>query len=370
MIIDVNKRRAGPIALHGLFNADRAYTIFYDETNNHRLVHVRENGLNIPEPNCFVIGGVAYDGPHRAFDLEHLRKILGVQDNAPEIKLRYVATGGFLQMLSSRKLDTFLRWVIEQGLYVHYSVVDPIYWSVVDIIDSVLSDDAATHLIPFERALKNDLFSILRYDFEGLIDLFRRYSFPNVGPERRRDFIDEVLGLAEARSDLLDHFNYMMLKSVLQLGRKIKSLPFLEEETSNVLVDSFGHFFLERLYILKNASHILDVEELVIEYLKDMTFVDGRREMNHFRFTVSHSEPGIQISDVVVGLLGKYFSFICATADDDLEKLRQTLKPQQLVNLSLLFDILERSVEENPVFAHAIMSIRDRAMSEQFRAPA
>ena len=92
--------------------------------------------------------------------------------------------------------------------------------------------------------------------------------------------------------------------------------------------------------------------------------------MNHFRFTVSHSEPGIQISDVVVGLLGKYFSFICATADDDLEKLRQTLKPQQLVNLSLLFDILERSVEENPVFAHAIMSIRDRAMSEQFRAPA
>ncbi|KAB2693713.1 DUF3800 domain-containing protein [Ochrobactrum chromiisoli] len=370
MIIDVNERRAGPIALHGLFNADRAYTIFYDETNNHRLVHVRENGLNIPEANCFVVGGVAYDGPQRVFDLGHLRKILGVQDNAPEIKLKYVATGGFLQMLSSRKLETFLRWISEQGLYVHYSVVDPIYWSIVDIIDSILSDDVATHLIPFERSLKNDLFSILRYDFEGLIDLFRRYTFPNVGSERRRDFIDELLDLTEARSDLLGHFNYMMLKGVLQLGRKIKSLPFLEAEAPNVLVDSFGHFFLERLYILKNASHILDVEELVIDYLKDLTFVDGKTKMNHFRFVVSHSEPGIQISDVVVGLLGKYFSFICATMDEDLVETRQTLKPQQLVNLSLLSGILERSVEENPVFAHVVMSNRDRAISEEFRAPA
>ncbi|MDW9378027.1 hypothetical protein GOC57_30910 [Sinorhizobium meliloti] len=369
MIVDVNERREAPIALYGLYNADRAYTIFYDETNNHRRVHVREDGLNIPEPTCFVIGGIAYSGPQRDFDLKHLRKILQVQDTALEIKLKNVATGDFLKMLTSRKLETFLRWLLEQGLYIHFSVVDPLYWSVVDIVDSILSNDAAAQLIPFERDLKNDLFSILRSDINGLIDLFRRYAFPNVGKERRREFIEELLDLAEARSDLLDHFNYMTLKGVLQLGRNIESLPFIENETSNVLIDSFGAFFLERLYILKNASHILDVEELIMEYLKDVQFVVGDRELNHFRFVNSQSEPGIQISDVVAGFLGKYFSFICGTNDDELIQMRQSLGQQQTANLSLLYELLERSNEENPVFAHAIMSIRDRMMAEGFRKP-
>ncbi|SCX28612.1 hypothetical protein DSM25558_4517 [Agrobacterium sp. DSM 25558] len=369
MIIDVNERRKAPIILNGLHNADRAYTIFYDETNNHRRVHVREDGLNIPEPTCFVIGGIAYSGPQRSFDLRHLRKILKVQDSAPEIKLKHVATGDFLKILTSQKLETFLRWVLEQGLYVHFSVVDPLYWSVVDIVDSILSDDSAAQLFPFERDLKNDLFSILRYDLEGLIDLFRRYSFPNVGRERGREFIEELLDLAEARSELLDHFNYMMLKGVLQMGRNVASLPFIENETSNVLIGGFGTFFLERFYILKNASHILDVEEVIIEYIKNVQFVDGIKELNHFRFANSESELGVQISDVMVGFLGKYFSFICLNDDDELSEIRQTLGQQQTANLSLLNELLERSNAENPVFAHAVMSNRDRMMAERFREP-
>ncbi|OCI90963.1 hypothetical protein A6U85_25055 [Agrobacterium sp. 13-626] len=368
-MVDVNERRIAPIALHGLHNVDRAYTIFYDETNNHRRVHVREGGLNIAEPTCFVIGGIAYGGPERIFDLKHLRKILQVQDNAAEIKLKNVASGDFLKMLTSRKLETFFRWLLEQGLFVHFSVVDPLYWSIVDIIDSILADDEATQLIPFARDLKNDLFSILRYDISGLIDLFRRYEFPNVGKARRREFIKELLEIAEARSDLLDHFNYMMLKGVLQLARNIESLPFVEDETPNVLIDSFGGFFIERLYILKNASHILDVEELIIDYLKDVRFVDGNRELKHFRFADSKHEAGIQISDVVAGFLGKYFSFICATDDDKLIEIRQSLGQQQAINLSLLYELLERSNKENLVFAHAVMSNRDRMMAEAFREP-
>lgn len=369
MLVEVNERRKAPIALNGLFNVDRAYTIYYDETNNHRRVHVRESGLNIPEPTCFVIGGIAYVGPERIFDLNHLRKILHVQDTSLEIKLKNVATGDFLKILTSRKLETFLRWLLEQGLFVHFSVVDPLYWSVVDIIDSILSNDEAAHLIPYERHLKNDLFAILRHDIKGLIDFFQRYEYPNVGQERRREFIEELLDLAEARSGLLDHFSYMTLKGVLQLARKVDSLPFVEDETPNVLIDSFGAFFIERLYILKNASHILDVEELIIDYLKDVRFVDGDRDLNHFRFADSQSEPGIQISDVVAGFLGKYFSFICATDDDTLGEIRHSLGPQQETNLSLLYGLLERSNDENLVFAHAVMSNRDRMMAEAFREP-
>jgi len=30
--------------------------------------------------------------------------------------------------------------VADQGLYVHYSVLDPLYWSIVDIVDSILTE--------------------------------------------------------------------------------------------------------------------------------------------------------------------------------------------------------------------------------------
>ena len=367
MIIDVNERRRGPVALHGLVNADRAYTIYYDETNNHRRVHVREDGLNVPEPNCFLIGGIAYEGAGRSFDLRPLRVSLRVQDNAPEIKLKHVATGGFLKILGNPKLEIFLTWLVEQGLYIHYSVVDPLYWGIVDIIDSILATDDGAHLISFERHLKNDLYTILRCDFDGMIDVFRRFSFPNVGEEHRLAFVEELIEVAEARSDLLEHFNYMMLRGVLQLGRKVKSLPFLEHESANVLIDGFGPFFLERIYLLKNAAHILDVEDVIRDYLNGMTFMDGTRELKHFRFAISHDEPGIQVSDTVAGLLGKYFSFICASDDEVLSDARGALSHQQKRNLNLLNDLLERSIAENPVFAHAIMSNRDRFMGEAFR---
>ncbi len=53
------------IRLHGLDRSDRTYTLYYDETNNHRLVRIAEDGLNVPAAKCFVLGGIALYGPLR-----------------------------------------------------------------------------------------------------------------------------------------------------------------------------------------------------------------------------------------------------------------------------------------------------------------
>lgn len=369
MIIDVNELRREPIALNRLSNADRAYTIYYDETNNIRRLHVREDGLNVREPKCFVVGGIAYTGTGRDIDLTSLRSALRIQPSAPEIKLKHVATGEFLQILAAQKLEVFLQWLEGQGLFIHYSVVDPIYWSIVDIVDSILAESGESQLFAFNRQLKNDLYTVLRVDYDGMVDMFRRYTFPNIGSEKHHAFVEELIELAEDRADLLDHFSYMMLGGVLQMGRKLKTLPFLENEAPNVLIDGFGAFFLEHLCLLKNASHILDVEDLIQNYLKDMKFVDGKKDLAHFRFAISHEEPGIQLSDVVAGLLGKYFSFICASKDEALSDARSTLNHQQRRNVDLLHDLLERSIAENPVFAHSVISTRDQTVAEAFREP-
>ncbi len=208
--------------------------------------------------------------------------------------------------------------------------------------------------------LKNDLYAILRHDQSGTVDLLRRYSYPDVGRERRRAFIGELLELLEYRRNMLPHFNYMMLKGVLEIAKNLSSLPYLEDETPNVLIDGFGMFFIHRICLFKNCEHILDVEEVVQSYISGETFTDGERTLANYRFAVSDDEPGIQISDVITGMLGRLFSFIQESELSDLVQSRESLNPQQERNLGLLRQLLDRSLEENSAFAHYVLSFEDR----------
>jgi hypothetical protein len=365
-MIDVNEIRDREIRLHELTKADEIYTMYYDETNNIRRLHVRPDGLNVKEPKCFVIGGIAHRGTVRDLKFDTLRSILRLQRSVKELKLEHVARGDFLRVLTAAKLEAFLRWLLEHGLFVHYSALDPLYWSIVDIVDSILSEYGEATLIMANRDLKNDLYAILRYNQNDTVDLFQRYSYPDVGRSKRMAFIAELRDLLEHRRNLLPHFNFMMLKGVLQIGEKLDCLPYLEDETPNVLIDGFGVFFIQRLCLFKNSEHILDVEDVVESYLKGQTLLDGERKLTHYRFAKSHDEPGVQISDVVAGLLGKFFSFIQNNEPPELVEMRQQLSVQQGTNLGLLNKLLDRSLEENPAFVHFVLSLEDQERASFF----
>lgn len=357
--IDVNTLRDPVIQMHGLFNADAVYTIYYDETNNIRRLHVRPDGLNVGHPDCFVVGGIAYRGQDRVIDLNGLRSILNVQKSANEIKLKHIAKGDFPSLLKQKKLEGFLQWLLDEGLFVHFTVLDPLYWSIVDVIDSIISEHGEHQLFNIHLELKNDLYTLLRDDLSVTVDLFRRYAYPDVGQAMRRAFIVELRGLLDQRADLLPHFNFMMLKGVLQIAERQDSLPFLEDETPNVLIDGFGPFFVQRIFLFKNSEHIFDVEEVVKTSIAAIKFVDGARKLTNYRFADSKDEPGVQVSDVITGLLGKMFSFLNNTTASELTNMRTQLTVQQRNSLRLLEILLDRSLEENPAFAHYTLSLED-----------
>ncbi|WP_407193773.1 DUF3800 domain-containing protein [Bradyrhizobium sp. STM 3566] len=365
-MIDVNDIRDPQIELYGLERADESYTIYYDETNNIRRLHVRASGLNVAELNSFVIAGIAYRGQARDLELNDLRKLLRIQASAKEIKLEHVAKGDFPDLLKSRKLELFLKWLLDQELYVHYSALDPLYWSIVDIVDSILAEHGDQRLYMAKWQLKNALYTILRYDQRDTVSLFWRYSYPNVGRERRTAFIQDILERLEVRRDLLEPFDFQMLKGVLDIAKRLEALPFLEDETSNVLIDGFGMFFINRICLLKNARHVLDVEQLIQDYIGDQPFVDGEKPLDIHRFARSHDEPGVQISDVIAGLLGKFFSMVQREEYGDLCFIRESLDPQQQRCLGLLQELLARSLAENNAFSHYILSLDDQRKAAYF----
>jgi hypothetical protein len=321
-VIDIKQIRDMIIRMHDLKKADLAYTVYYDETNNIRRLLNTPNGLNTPDPKCFALGGIAHARTNYDFRLEALRKKLKLQKSTKEMKLEHLAKGDFLRVLDAPKIEIFLNWLIAEGLYVHCAVVDPLYWSIIDIVDSILPVEGNAWLLPAGHGLKSDLYNVLLQDRPGLIEMLYRYSYPNVGKAQQEPFVRELLELAEAREELLPHFQYQMLRGALQMAAKQSALAYLEDEPANVLIDQLSGFFVNRICVLKNAQHIFDQEPWIEKALERMSFRDNGCEVSNFEFVASHDDPGIQLSDVMIGLLGKYFSFLNRMERDELERVR------------------------------------------------
>lgn len=363
---DISQVRALMIQLHGLAKADAAYTLYYDETNNARRLHVTDDGFNVKDPACFVLGGVGHPGPPRPLDLGALYKSVRLQPTAKELKLEHLGSGDFLRLIGSQKVAGYLAWLNDQDLLVHYSVVDPIYWSTVDIIDAITSDDDMGHMMLVGGSLKDDLSTVLRVDLDHLADLYRRYGYPSIDQGAWPAFAAELLDVLEARQELLPHFNYYALKGVLQHAARGAPLAYLERETPNTLIDSFVDFFAERIWLLKNATHVLDVEPYISKRLEALDLHDGDRRIANFRFADSKAEAGVQVSDPIVGLLGKLFTYVGRTEADELAYDAQGLNPLQRANLAALNDLLDRSAGENPAFMNNIMAASDLRRANVF----
>jgi hypothetical protein len=275
-VIDVNEIRDPSILAHGLDRADRAYWLYYDETQNIRRLHLERGTLNIAAPDCWVLGGVGRpdDTP---IDLAPLRQRARIQASAEELKFHLFGQkgGDLLDALAKPKMETFLDWVSEA-------------------------------------------------------------------------------------EEAFDHFDYQMLRGVLQMGRR-KPLTFIEGETPHVLIDGFRTFFIERICLLKNARHVFDQEDVVAAELAKMEFEDDGFQFCNHRFAPrSHDEPGVQASDIMAGLIGRLFSWAAGVDDEDVMETRAALTPLQERSRQRLSTLIRASRAENDALTNAVVSLEDQ----------
>lgn len=358
-MIDIDEIREAHKKFHGLSKADAVYTFYHDETNNIIKLRLNEQGLNIAEPNVFVLGGIVHDGLPCSLDIQPLRKSLQIQQSAHEIKLKHIAKGDFLDLLKSDKLTTFLQWVSDSGMFIHYHALDPIYWSLIDIMDSILHELDEPLLMELHNTLKADLVTLLRTNLSATTSLLFRYNYPNLAPESRKLFLNELLEMLEHSDGVLPEFNMMMLKGMLQAGRNLPSLDFIEGLTPHILIENFSAFYLTRIAVFKYSSHILDMENSIQGEIKEMNPASNGVPVTHYRFADSKSENGIQIADIVVGLIGKMYSYFTYTSRDKIAQTRSLLEGVSLKNVELLRDLIDASHEKNITFLNHVLSASD-----------
>jgi len=339
---------------HADFNT--GFTFVYDETNNIRKFQMIEGNFNNDFNSNFVLGGFAYKGsrPDTARIFDNVR----LQANIKEVKFAHIANGGFLDVLKSRKLTTFLENILKTDLYLHFSSLNILYYSLVDIVDSSFSENGSLQYdMGLNRFLKNALYEISRKEIDKITALFYKYKYPNLQKEELVNFVAELLAIFQPyESDREFGMPLLILKKELINASSAGRLPFIMDDTSHVLIAALTSFYHRPVYLFSTSGHLFDNEEEIKADMAKLRFIVEDKVLNNYSFLDSKNDILVQACDVIVGFVGKMSKFINLNSKDMIKEEFGKFTPVQGKNLDLYLKLVLKSEKLNPAFFHYVES--------------
>tara|TARA_R110002012_G_scaffold245126_4_gene420124 strand:- start:9419 stop:10549 length:1131 start_codon:yes stop_codon:yes gene_type:complete len=360
MKFEINELRETTKLMAPFADFDLERTFYYDETNNIGKFYVKETDFNTAFDSNFILGGIVSNG--NIPDFTDFIKGLNLQPNVNEIKFKHIANGDFTYCIKSRKLKSFLELILNSKLSVHYSSLNILYFSIVDIVDSAIANSEISLKLgqPFAMRLKNDLYKLSRLEKDSIVDLFYYYQYPNIKKEKVANFISDLTNLFQEYENSAEfHFGLTSLKQILRESEKSGSLPFIMDETDYILLKDFSHFYLRPLYVFRNSEHIFDNEDTIKATLENYELTENGTIFKHYEFKDSKEDILIQLSDVFVGIVGKFFNFINTSTIEQIDDTLKTFSEIQKENLCLYLNLITKANNENIGFIHNTMSISE-----------
>lgn len=334
-----------------LFDIEGSF--YYDETDNVRKYYLRETGVNEQIDRHFVLGGVYCKKDEELPDIEELKVNLNISNDSKEIKSKQLYRGDFLKVLDDKHIHLFLEWISKCQLYVHYTVVNLYYYSLVDIVDSLITNERS--MIYWADIMKNDLYQVAKRNYTAFNDILYRYNYPNLKSDDIRNFLVEIrdfIAMHKTDGDLSAPLLLDLMKD-----ENIDKLPFIQDEKDWIFLSDLSQFYYYPIYCFWNAIHIFDHEdEIEKKHFENVVFKKDDVLLNSYEFKDSKDEPMIQISDCIVGLICRFYKFL-DEFDGNVDAFDGQLKEAQRKNLKTLCNIIKKTVDFNEVLVHMIVPI-------------
>lgn len=338
---------------------EQEYSFFYDETNNIRKFYLKSNKFNSPTDDNFVLGGIFYNTNRNSINFENLFSSLRLHKNIIDVKFRHICNGDFTGMLDSVRLNIILNWILSNNIYIHFENLDMFYWGIVDIVDSV---ERLDHLHNLE--LKDNLYHVIRNDRSTFLSLCDKYCYPNIKREELVDYKNEMYSFFNKNKHIIQPIFLELFDGFIDAFMASEYFDFIMDEEDRILINNFSHFYVDQLTKFKNAKHILDEEKTISEIIAPLAQSDLKDV--DFKFVDSQSLREIQLSDIIVGFLGRYFTYIKNTSLEDLEKVKENLSGSQKNNLRLFIELIIKSEQLTPLSTSSITSFYDLEKSRRF----
>lgn len=358
--IDYTTLRESSIRLYSCMtpnlNFDIVWKFYYDETNNFKKLHIKNrDDFNANIEDNFVLGGLCHD---RSVEIDEalLFSNIKLQKTANEVKLTHIANGDFLDILKSSKLTCFLENLRAMPLYLHYQSLNPLYYSLVDIIDSNHNEKH----FEFNRVLKATIYDVLKSNLNKTKEIIKKYSYPDIDKNDARDFIHDLIDLTEGElkksSFLGEEIRLRLLLEFLRDTEDVDELVFLSDEDEYIMIKRLNELYSQNTVMFINSEHIFDNESDVQNSFAEVKMVYKGKDICNYSFVDSKSSVLVQASDVIIGIIGKLFSFIKSIDVLSLDDVISSMNDIQTKNLDLLLALYNKSLAQNPSFINSIES--------------
>lgn len=332
----------------GIPSLNGKYSFYYDETGNVRKFRLTESGVNAEEgvANDFILGGVLFKGDTPPCNLDILYDELKIK--VPEIKFRTLAGRGadFWTAIGKKPIHQFLTWLEGSGLYIHYATLNNMYFSIVDIVDSLFVTQPQFDFgYEWVQGLKASLYRFVVEHLDEIHPILYRYSYPSIGKADIKDFCYELSGLIQSYGDedfLLENF-----RQLLKTNGRRGELIFIEDNTPGLLVEEYTGLRAARCELYKDSMHYFDKEaEAEVSIRKMLSPLNGE-ELNNNKFIDSKGERLIQVSDVWVGLLGKLFFMLDQSTPETIKTKVESITKEQKECIQIINSLIDRSESLN-----------------------
>lgn len=325
---------------------------YYDESNNIRKLWLDEDDFNAPVDNDFVLGGVMHIGQPQNANVDELKNHLRLQKSANELKFKHISKSkDFLGCLSEPKVKLFLQWLYQSDLYVHYSNVNNLYFAVVDIIDTI--DESA--FAPFIFQIKNELYKIASANYQDFYKLLVRYNYPNVTSDNITTFFQQIIDFIDDIDE--PTFEMELLRQCLKQGRKQNELIFLQDNPERTIIDNYFSFYLRPVGVFINAHHTFDNEYSIESQFEKFELYYGKSKADNYSFIDSKNNLLIQVSDCIVGLLGKYYTYINRISHKEAYEMFNAITPVQKSTLTVFAQVIKKSEDLSKLLLHSSESL-------------
>ena len=333
-------------------------TFYYDESNNIRKLWLNDNDFNAPVDSDFVLGGVMHFGDEHSADVDMLKNNLRLQKTAKEIKFKHICKAKtFLECLNEDKVLRFLQWLYDSDLYIHYSNVNNLYFAIVDIIDSIEEPGC----IPFNFMMKNELYKLVHSHYRDFYSLLVQCNYPNIDMKDIAPFYNHILDYIDNDYSELT-FELEVLRQGLKTARRQNELSFLQGNPEKTILDNYFVFYARPIGVFPHAKHIFDNEYKVEEIFEKYEFYNGDTKVDNYCFVNSTSNPLVQVSDCVVGLLGKYYTFINSLDMLQAHRLLESLSEKQRSTFLLFAKVIIKSENLSKLLLNSVESIEERTI--------
>ena len=342
--------------INGFNDNGKKYIFFYDETNNYRKVRITNKGFNDPNVllDNYTLGGICYEKGKQKEPDEMITQLKLQPNQELKAKKFFKGENDFKQCISNKRIKIILDW-INNNAFIHYSDIDAIYFSVIDIVDSICNNFRAK-LFPDELfiAFKDELYWAIRNDLEYFIDLCKKTNYPNISKENQKNFCE---GLIEIINKKQFHNTLNLFKEMILEAESYDDLVFLRDNEPNTIMESFSYVKQQRCIIFNNSIHIFDREVIDEKYMDNEYMIQNNgKRFENFKFIDSKDEINIQISDIIIYLIAKYLKFLTFYSSESIKRDVASLKCEARNNLRTLLRIIDKSNQENIFFFETINS--------------